>query len=144
MCAMYYYASKLTAAALSSASGGGRGPAASGSGVCRCHEALQSPQQPAQQPPRQQQPPTTSRPSRSSTPTSGAATSEHIFVTCVETPRPSHYHRHRIKKVSSHSTTQNNWKLFCEKIVKDPIRCCEPKSSLCEFKLDVKIQRNKN
>ncbi|KOC59507.1 hypothetical protein WH47_09029 [Habropoda laboriosa] len=116
MCAMYYYASKLTAAALSGvdsfgggegAAGGGRG-AAHGGRVCRCHEVhreqqeqqqQQQQQQQHQSPKRsQQQPPQTarhhSRAPRVNTPTLGPTTSQHVVV---EHPRPNHYHRHRTK-----------------------------------------------
>ncbi|XP_017796223.1 PREDICTED: myb-like protein Q [Habropoda laboriosa] len=113
---MYYYASKLTAAALSGvdsfgggegAAGGGRG-AAHGGRVCRCHEVhreqqeqqqQQQQQQQHQSPKRsQQQPPQTarhhSRAPRVNTPTLGPTTSQHVVV---EHPRPNHYHRHRTK-----------------------------------------------
>ncbi|XP_076288728.1 uncharacterized protein LOC143213087 isoform X1 [Lasioglossum baleicum] len=108
MCAMYYYASKLTAAALSgvgSFGGGGGGGVAGGGSVCRCHETRKEQQQ--QQSPRtgQQQPPQLPRqhsrpPHRVNTPTLGpTTTSEHVVV---EHPRPNHYHRHRTKhKVSN-------------------------------------------
>ncbi|KAG7212815.1 hypothetical protein KM043_002172 [Ampulex compressa] len=108
MCAMYYYASKLTAAALSGGGpvgagpGGGGGGPAGGQGVCRCHEAQReqsSPRRSQQQPPRTQHQRSSAR---VGTPTSEPTTSEHVVI---EHPRPNHYHRHRTKHKVRCTTT---------------------------------------